>query len=247
METVTIRTLSEFTDLVEGRYSSRSDVLFRGQVGDFPLLPSIARERLTGPVLEAERSMIEEFRRHCPPHLRVVPSTLWDWLALAQHHGLPTRLLDWSHNPLTSLWFAVRAPAPEGMDGYLWMFRPDPEDFARDDEKGSLECRRNSVFAPMHVSERITAQVAWFTVHRAWPEEPEFAPLEDSPEFSRKLTKIVLPADRFADLRLRLDLFGINHASVFPGLDGLCAHIKWKRCILPDERDRRRAGSGSGP
>jgi hypothetical protein len=117
METTTIHSLAEFTELIEKTCADQSYVLFRGQNGDFPLLPSIARERLTDDILAVERSMLDEFQRHSLPFLRVRPSKIWEWAALAQHHGLPTRLLDWSSNPLTSLWFAVnRRPSKDGTE-----------------------------------------------------------------------------------------------------------------------------------
>jgi hypothetical protein len=129
--------------------------------------------------------------------------------------------------------------AIEGRNGVLWVFRPSDKDFAGDADKASLECRRHMVFAPTHTTERIAAQVAWFTVHKAWSKHPEFEPLERSPELSSKLMKVVIPADRFAHLRFHLDRYGVNNASAFPGLDGLCAHIKWKRCYISDEGDSR--------
>jgi hypothetical protein len=110
MNAVTIESLAEFTKLIEETYLDQSDVLFRGQSADWPLLPSIARERLTDDPLVAERSMLEEFQRHSLPYLRSAPETVWDWMALAQHHGLPTRLIDWSLNPFASLWFVEVSP-----------------------------------------------------------------------------------------------------------------------------------------
>jgi len=237
METVTIRTLAEFTTLIEESCLDQSDVLFRGQSCDWPLLPSIARERLTDELLAIEASMLEEFQRYSVPYIRAIPATQWDWLALAQHYGLPTRLLDWSQNPLTSLWFAVKSPPHEKQNGVLWIFRPTKDDFPVDLEKNTLDCKRHMVFAPKHLSERITAQVAWFTIHRCWSDHPKLEPLEESRSFSKKLTKVVIPPDRFAHLRFHLDRYGINHAAVFPGMDGLCSYIKWKRCFLSDEGD----------
>ncbi len=235
MNSTTIQTLAEFTSLIEETFIDQAIVLFRGQPRDLPLLPAIARERLTDEVLAIEKTMLEEFQRYSLPYIQIKPTTTWEWLALAQHHGLPTRLLDWSQNPLTSLWFSVHRSAYEEENGVLWIFRPEDEDFASDLDKNTLTCKRNMVFAPKHLTERITAQAAWFTIHKSRPIHPEFEPLEQSIEFSNKLTKVIIPPDRFAHLRFHLDRYGVNYSSVFPGLDGLCAYIKWKRCFLADE------------
>ena len=241
MESKTIGSLEEFTRLIRETCTDQSDVLFRGQSGDFPLLPSIARQDLTGELVASELSMIEEFQRHSLPYLRTPPVTLWEWAALAQHHGLPTRLLDWSLNPLAALWFAVHEPAKQKRGGVVWIFRPAEEDFAHEVEKNTFECRRHAVFAPRDVSERITAQVAWFTVHKTPSmRRRKLEPLEKSSEFASKLTKVTLPPDRFADLRFYLNRCGVTSASIFPGLDGLCAQIRWKHCYLGDERGRKK-------
>jgi hypothetical protein len=236
MNEIVIESLAQFTDFVETTLTDQSDVLFRGQGGDWPLLPSLVRQRPThGDLLATEQSMLAEFQRHSVPHLHATPQTTWDWLALAQHHGLPTRLIDWSLNPLASLWFAVHRPTQGSGDGILWVLRPDPDDFADDTDKTVLQCTRHCVFAPRHLTHRITAQVGWFTVHKAWTEEPMFEPLDKSTVLAPKLTRIVIPRRKFAHLRFYLDRYGINNASVFPDLDGLCAHLRWKYFYLPDE------------
>jgi type I restriction enzyme M protein len=68
-----------------------------------------------------ESGLFETFRREACGLLQYVPSDDWEWLSLAQHHGLPTRLLDWTTNLLASLYFAVRAN-PE-TDGRIFALR----------------------------------------------------------------------------------------------------------------------------
>jgi hypothetical protein len=237
VETVTVESLEAFTGFVERSFNGGSEVLFRGQPRDMPLVPSLARERLaSGNLLDAERAMLDEFRRHSIAHLRVLPPTLWDWVALAQHHGLPTRLLDWTLNPLTSLWFAVRRPPHGNTNGVVWVLCPAADDYARDDEKDAFPTDRHRVYAPVHVSDRIIAQGAWSTIHHASSEPPHFEPFEESEEFGQKLIKVVIPPGRFAHFRTYLNRYGVNSASIFPGLDGICEYVRWKHFLVPDEK-----------
>lgn len=233
--------LAELTAYIEDTFQDQSLILYRGQPQDLPLCPGIARNELTyGELLDAEREMLAMFERHSIPFLESAPPTRWDWIALAQHHQLPTRLLDWSLNPLTALWFAVQEPPIDGKDGVLWILAPEDEDEATDEEKQRLEFSRYSLFSPSHVSLRMPAQGSWFTVHKTLAQEPYFEPLERSSEFSSKLTKVRIPADKFAHFRFNLNKFGINHASVMPGLDGLGRYIGRDRFYLSDELDPNR-------
>ncbi len=99
--------------------------IYRGQEKDWELLPSIARDKSlsTNNIIEKEKNIFEEFKRLSYLHL---DSNLnydddWSLLALAQQHRLPTRLLDWTGNPLAALWFACIDEKEEDSERIVWL------------------------------------------------------------------------------------------------------------------------------
>ena len=234
-----VKELAGYLKFLE-RYGDSDDVIFRGQREEWPLAPKLARIALRPgrTILEAEGQMLETLKREAPPLLDHVPTTDWDWLAVAQHHGMATRLLDWTGNPLAALWFAVRKSAQEGKSSVVWMFEPTKEDYAANSKvKSPFSLDRTRVFRPRHITRRIVVQSGWFTVHRYLSQKMGFLPLERNSLYAKRLTKVIVPADRFADIRVELDRCGINAASMFPDLDGLSQHVEWRQSLLSDEHD----------
>jgi hypothetical protein len=160
----TVTSVCEFLDAVFD-LAEQDDVLFRGQrEAGWALQPSLGRLRLRGDATLAmiEAELIRRFAAQCLPHLQRALTDDWDVLAMAQHHGLKTRLLDWTGNPLAALWFAVREPAEAETEqsAVVLMFQPESRDYLDDEDRSHspYKIRRTRFFQPSHLNPRIVAQ-----------------------------------------------------------------------------------------
>ena len=232
-----ITSLAHYTAYLE-RHCDRDDLLFRGQREDRPLLPKLARLKYSDEedILVAEQRMFDDFKRQALPFLDTRPSGDWDWLALAQHHGMATRLLDWTSNPMVALWFAVeRAPVGDA-PGVVWVFQTSEDDhILPEDEASPFAGDRTRVFRPPHITRRIIAQSGWFTAHKYLDHKKRFIALEKNKAYKQRLTRLRVPAHRFCDIRRALDRSGFNSAALYADLDGLSRHIEWRHSLLQDE------------
>lgn len=234
----TIESLSAFMAFIESSVNEFDNVLFRGQAEDWPLLPKLARLKFRGnlTIRDAEEKMLTTLKTRSTPFIDSKPENDWEWLSIAQHHGMATRLLDWSTNPLTALWFAVEKPAIENNDGVVWVFTPDAEDHVGDlQEVNPFKAGLTKVFMPKHINKRIAAQHGWFTVHYLNPSTSKFIKLENNKNYKDKLMKLRIPTKAFQDLRSDLDRCGINAATVFNDLVGICRDSEWQHTLLDDE------------
>jgi hypothetical protein len=257
---ITIHNIRDYVDLVdrENEASEKAgneiEFLFRGQRRDLSLLPKLARLVLRGEIKEMERRIFTEFRRTNFLVSEFKMENEWNLLTLAQHHGLPTRLLDWTFNALVGLWFAVRKEAfsidthkeydiakeyyteeKNYEHGVVWIFRPEQEDYEIDIEKmGPFGNKKTKILRPKVISPRISAQSGAFTVHKINPKKG-IIKFEELKQYKGKLLKVKIPPDAFPKIRHRLDMLGINNSTMFPDLDGLCEHLTWQYTFLNDE------------
>jgi hypothetical protein len=234
-----IESVKTWSDLVKIVASHATDqFIFRGvRDASYQLIPAIGRngarkDLSTGKNLPfdqtEEEKMLRRFQREAQPYLAVKPAETtsdpyhisrdYDLHAVAQHHGLNTRLLDWSESPLVAAFFAVEkaglkedgkkveaaiygVPCPRAIvSNSRW---PDGEPVA--------------AFFPPHLTPRITVQRGLFTIH----DKP------DQPWQPAALRKWLIPSDSCINLKVALSRAGINRASLFPDLDGIAAHINW--------------------
>jgi hypothetical protein len=208
--------------------------LFRGQLeSEWDLLPGLARPKFfRDNIEEHEKKLLLEFKRRAIPFL---PNSFnansdWEWLALAQHYKLPTRLLDWTENPLVALYFAFEYPKDNNNDRVVWSFSASANEFA---ESNNLKIKpfslsKTQVYMPNQVTQRITAQSGWFTVHKYMKDTNKFIALNKNTIYKDRIFKMVIPNKLRDEILFRLDRLGVNSFSIYPDLEGLSTYLSWK-------------------
>lgn len=228
----------------------RATAVFRGSqecsVGLQSTLMRLARHPESAEKIE--RHLIRNFQKYAWSDVQ--GHTVWDWLAVAAHHSLPTRLLDWSFSPLVALHFATKDPSTYGVDGVIWCvnhretnrhlpkrLRKVLESNGSDvftvqmlseavdslEELSGMGSEKFVVFLePPSLDARIVNQFALFSITSTPDQGLDIWLEEDAPEAARKL---ILPADLKWEIRDKLDQAGITERMLFPGLDGLAAWL----------------------
>lgn len=236
-ETWQIDSLAELIRFVSDRNGDGDELLYRGQQSDWPLVPSVARIRVDREDRRSvERRMIDEFERTSVSHMPNVPADQWELMAIAQHYGVPTRLLDWTDSILTAAYFAVENPALPRRPGVIWMFTPIEQLLLgyRNRPPDPLTIDRPWVFRPRHFAPRVRAQGGHFTVHPR-DSKHRFMPLELSDEYWVRMVQIVIAPGDFARIRWDLDSAGVNAGSLYPDLAGLGRRIRENNARKSDE------------
>ncbi len=183
------------------------------------LIPSLGRtNEEAGTPDELEQSLLFLFKNESLPYLDKIPTTNMRWMSVAQHHGLPTRLMDWTRNPLVAAYFAVYKDPEKDSAIYRYMKHACiPEMVITDDVMSKLD--KVELILPSHTTRRIVAQQGLFTYH----------PKADEEFIDESMFKFIIPADRKLDIRQKLNRFGINHSTLFPDLDGLTKFLRWSQ------------------
>lgn len=206
-------------------------MMFRGQARDWPLLPSIARYHSKLGAYENwsvfQETLLWEFAKFGAPHIGHATTDELDWLIHAQHHGLPTRLLDWSLNPLKALFFAVADRRHDQYEGVFTALTPNGwiEDFLTNTK---LSDDALVAYMPRQVNPRLIAQESCFLAFPLPKDKNALHPLGSRLEHLsgiRQFTKYAISTRHKRTLRRELRLLGVTHRSLFPDLSGVAASI----------------------
>lgn len=258
---VVVRSLGEFVDVVTPREPDRQTGrrrdtgVYRGAFdASGPLLTSLDRlggEERPHAKADLEEHILRNFIRYSRPHLdEARPHNDWELLITAQHHGVPTRLLDWTYSPLVAAFFATR-PVTESDEHDRAVWRLDWQRVHRhftfpplalliqdlDTLSGASKpftpwklfaAKDGRPFAcmiePPSLDSRIVAQAATFTLMSSTAES--FDAFLESQGLGDALTRYKIPAPDVPRVRDQLDLVGIDERRLFPDLDGVASAIQ---------------------
>ena len=238
-------------DYMQDAFHWERPMIFRGHRDyQWKLVPSLMRPPIfngvpsSREVDELERELLLAFRKRAQPFLRQLPSGLeewWEWTALAQHHFLPSRFLDWTYRAATALFFSVENRPTSAPADYacVWAIKA-PRHLDTIAHKYPHADMPVQLYDPPHISPRITMQQGCFTVHPSHYLKTYFEWIEGP----RVL--FLIRNSLHTKIRGSLQAIGVHMASIYPDLDGISAHLtetvaKYRDLHKRPDRDRHDA------
>lgn len=215
MESIPINSFKDLMDCLDRNIHS-SAWIYRGQSKEeWKLIPKIFRENYSW---ANDKVVIEAWKRRSSIFINRSLTSWWDWLTLAQHHGVPTRLLDWTFTPLVAAFFASIDNLDSDGVIYAYKYRR----YIIPEKNDPFDGNTIDVFRPNSITERVFNQDSIFTIHSK--KTPE---LDDSSK-EGELLKWIISKEYKLDLLNKLNQLGINYSTIFPDLDGLAKYISWR-------------------
>lgn len=244
--------IAKFENIVSG-WNKRWDgsplrCYFRGaDKAEYSLNPGLLRDVFHSEDMEGVEEEIRfEFETRGKPYIPESINTAWDKMFFMQHHGFPTRLLDWTESLSVALYFSSR-DINESADGCIWVMAssyliekkfgvhrsqvhpglPVIEEYSLIDGRRDLKKFNASPplpIMPYYVSPRIAAQIGRFTVHTFKENQLEEMGNQDKENNGDMcfLHQIIIPREIKAKLRRQSRLFGgASEETLFPDIDGL--------------------------
>ena len=211
-----IRSVNDIFEFFK-RYRKSTYWKFRGHSReDWKLIPSAGRAPFRN---ISDMELFNSWKVRAVAYLEHYNYSDWDLLAIAQHNGLPTRLLDWSSNPLIAIFFTFinDGDADGAIYAHYTKFKIDESTHPPFTPK----IKKNMRYRPRAVSNRIVNQFGYFTYHVNPSRE-----MTSSNTYG-EIEKIIIPAKIKQEAVFALNQFGINYLTIYPDLEGLSRQLSW--------------------
>lgn len=234
MEDYTITSIQKYLDIIKN-YKSNGNLYYRGISTDAELLPKIFRKLEDKGYLEEEK-ILKAFKQCAKVYLNFNEEDNLEWLTYAQHYQVPTRLLDFTENPLVALFFACykNQDKNDKNDGVIYIIAEDKYNAlyheSKIDSRDLLTDYPNfsnfpsyPIFhIPMYLDQRMAAQSSLFLL---WGTDKRSLNEQCINDNKHSILKLKISGRMKNILCKELDSFNINEKTLFPGLDGVGQYI----------------------